>query len=760
MKGDNFTGYLPEDIQWSEDSKTVYFTWNPDRELLRSLYKINIKGLDPVKVSPDEKKLIPATQGDYSHDFSQKVYSKDGDIFLYSVKSNNLQQITNTLENERSPVFTADEKKIIYRKGDNLYSWTITGGFTNQLTHFTSQKPLKEDRISDQDIWLKEEELMLFGVLSERKEKREVEEENEKSLRPGGPCEINIQGKRLLSLDLSPNQKYAVFRLSSSQESQYGTEIPDYVTESGYMKQLNARPKVGTPEPDCELGVYDLEKDTVYYVEARQIPGIFDKPLFLKDYIPADSSFAEQYSTPRKVIYLEPIFSEKGDRALVVIRSLDNKDRWIMLLNMQNGTLDLLDRQRDEAWISGPGIGIWNHEKGNVGWLGDDVTVWFQSEESGYSQLYTVNSETGTKRQLTSGSWEIYEANLSKDGKYFYLTANREGPADRHFYRLSIDDTTLVRYTQNPGNYEVKVSPDEKMLAVRYSYSNQPWELYLMPNRPGVKPQQITHSTTEAFERYPWRDPEIIQFEARDGERVSARLYKPDQPVEGGPAVLFVHGAGYLQNAHHWWSQYFHEYMFHNFLVDRGYTVLDIDYRGSEGYGRDWRTGIYRHMGGKDLTDQVDGARYLIDNLKVDPKRIGIYGGSYGGFITIFAMFKYGEVFKCGAALRSVTDWAHYNHPYTSDILNTPVEDSLAYKRSSPIYYADGLQGELLMLHGVIDTNVQFQDVVRLSQKLIELGKENWNLAVFPLEDHSFKEPSSWADEYRRIFDLFERNLK
>jgi len=123
------------------------------------------------------------------------------------------------------------------------------------------------------------------------------------------------------------------------------------------------------------------------------------------------------------------------------------------------------------------------------------------------------------------------------------------------------------------------------------------------------------------------------------------------------------------------------------------------------------------------------------------------------------AMFKYPDTFKSGAALRSVADWAHYNHGYTANILNTPVEDSLAYARSSPIYFADGLKGNLLMLHGMIDTNVHFQDVVRLSQRLIELKKENWELSVFPLEGHSFRESISWSDEYRRIFKLFKETL-
>ncbi|MEC8883828.1 MAG: prolyl oligopeptidase family serine peptidase, partial [Bacteroidota bacterium] len=255
------------------------------------------------------------------------------------------------------------------------------------------------------------------------------------------------------------------------------------------------------------------------------------------------------------------------------------------------------------------------------------------------------------------------------------------------------------------------------------------------------------------------RVPENITFKADDGAMVPARLYVPEASVKNNAAVVFVHGAGYLQNAHKWWSSYFREYMFNNMLTDLGYTVIDIDYRASAGYGRDWRTGIYRHMGGKDLSDQVDGVEYLIENYDIDPEKVGIYGGSYGGFITLMALFNEPETFKAGAALRSVTDWAHYNHGYTANILNEPSQDPIAYKRSSPIYFAEGLEGDLLIEHGMVDTNVHFQDVVRLTQRLIELGKDNWELAVYPVESHGFIEPSSWTDEYKRILKLFNESL-
>jgi dipeptidyl aminopeptidase/acylaminoacyl peptidase len=164
-------------------------------------------------------------------------------------------------------------------------------------------------------------------------------------------------------------------------------------------------------------------------------------------------------------------------------------------------------------------------------------------------------------------------------------------------------------------------------------------------------------------------------------------------------------------------------------------------------------------MGGKDLTDQVDGVKYLIAHEGVEPGRVGIYGGSYGGFITLMALFTEQESFGAGAALRSVTDWAHYNHWYTSRILNLPQDDSVAYRQSSPIYFAEGLEDPLLMAHGMVDNNVEFQDIVRLTQRLIELGKTNWTLAPYPVESHAFVRPSSWADEYRRIFELFEGEL-
>ena len=568
-------------------------------------------------------------------------------------------------------------------------------------------------------------------------------------------------------MNISPDGRFISYRLTKPAANAKSTIVPNYVTETGFTTDIAARTKVGAPEGSSEFFIYDRERDTVFTIKTDSIAGINDLPGYLKDY-PRQLEERTKKSTPRTVNVSGIYWSQNGEHAVLEIRSDDNKDRWLMLWDTATNKLKLSDRQRDEAWIGGPGI------SGSLGWL-DENNFWFQSEASGYSHIYTFNIKNGERKSLTSGNYEVQSAQLSNDKKYFYITTNEVHPGEQHFYRLNIATGKKEKITTQTGANQITISPDEKWLAILYSYSNKPWELYLQENKLNAhlndapdsyrvgqgKSEQITFKAqSDEFKTYPWKDPEVINFIAGDGATVYARLYKPINPHPNKPAVLFVHGAGYLQNAHKWWSQYFREYMFNNMLADNGYYVLDIDYRGSAGYGRDWRTGIYRHMGGKDLSDHTDGVNYLIKNFGIDPKHVGLYGGSYGGFITLMGMFNEPDVFAAGAALRPVTDWANYNHPYTSNILNEPYTDSIAYRKSSPYYFADGLKGDLLICHGMVDINVHYQDAVKLTQRLIELGKDNWELASYPMEDHGFIEPSSWTDEYKRIFNLFERVLK
>ncbi|MCP4551763.1 MAG: S9 family peptidase [Bacteroidetes bacterium] len=754
MQGDDFVGHLPSRLQWSDNSKILYFNWNTENAISDSLYTYKLSSEEISKVNFETQWEMPSNRAIFNKDKSKKLYAKNGDLFLLDLSNYVKTQITNTLARESNPHFTTNESKVAYRNGNNLFTWEISTGKTVQVTDFKKDAP-QDKPVDDKDQWLKDDQIEMFNILQENKERKEEEKKYADQSKLKRPLPIPLKGMVVMSVQLSPDGNYVTYIMTKQSPSKR-TIVPQWVSESGYTGDQNTRSKVGDKPATYKMFIYDINNRKTYAVESDSLEGIDYVPEYTLDYPD------KKYENKDRVGSISaPVWSEDGQRAFIEINSNDYKDRWLALLNMADGTIETIEHQHDEAWIAGPGIG-WFSEKA-LGWMPDDRSIWFVSEVSGYAHLYSKDVVSKKVKALTKGKFEVFTPQISNDKKYWYFTSSKGHPGERHFYSMPINGGKAQRITTMTGNNEVELSPDEKYLAIRYSYSNKPWEIFLMKN-PLISGQdenlmQITKSTTANFKDYEWRVPENITFKAEDGVKVHARLYQPRADVKNKAAVIFVHGAGYLQNAHKWWSSYGREYMFHNILADNGYTVLDIDYRASSGYGRDWRTGIYRHMGGKDLSDQVDGVKHLVDKYDIDPEKVGIYGGSYGGFITLMAMFNEPKTFKAGAALRSVTDWAHYNHGYTARILNTPATDSLAYRRSSPIYFAEGLQGKLLMLHGMIDDNVHFQDVVRLSQRFIELGKEDWEMAIFPVERHGFTKASSWTDEYTRIFKLFQETL-
>ncbi len=776
MRDPKWMGTSPSGTFWGNDGNTLYFSWNPDKAPADSIWYITTTNKTPIKATAVQKQGMAAV-GNYNYNEARTafVFTKDGDIIYKEIKTGKTKQITQTVDTETNPQFSFNETKIIYSRSQNLYAWDIATGETMQLTNIKSgdapatpagggfqrgggNTPTAAG--NPQEQWLKNDQLQYFQVLKERKEKREAGEAYTKSLPKAKELRsISIDDKTLQGLNLSPDGRFVSYRLfkAAPVTNAKTTIVPSFVTETGFTIDIPSRSKVGGQQGSSELFIYDRVRDTVISIKTDSIPGIQDLPDYLKDY-PKKLEERKKKPANRPVAFTAITWSPKGTSAVLDIRSQDNKDRWLMNWDTATRKLKLVDRQRDEAWIGGPGAGGFGG--GNTGWIDENI-FWYRSEVTGYSHLYTVNLLSGEKKALTSGKYEVQQVQLSRDKKYFYLITNEVHPGEQHFYRLSIADGKKEKITTMTGANQVTVSPDEKYLAILYSYSTKPWELFIQENKTGGKIEQITNkSQSEEFKSYAWKDPEVITITAADGAQVYARLYKPTNPHPNKPAVLFVHGAGYLQNAHKWWSSYFREYMFNNLLADNGYYVMDIDYRGSAGYGRDWRTGIYRHMGGKDLSDHVDAVSYLVKKFGVNPAHVGLYGGSYGGFISLIGMFTEPNIFAAGAALRPVTDWANYNHGYTSNILNEPFNDSLAYRKSSPYYFAEGLKGNLLICHGMVDVNVHYQDAVKLSQRLIELGKDNWEMASYPMEDHGFVEPSSWTDEYKRIYKLFETVLK
>jgi dipeptidyl aminopeptidase/acylaminoacyl peptidase len=752
MKGDSFIGNQPTNGRWSLDGKKVYFEWNPKNELGTSTYSWQKGASNPVLVEPKEAVFS-------KFDFKRKpasdivFYTNKGGLYSYTIST----KATKKLYQQNTPISNlalgSQLGVVFFEQNENIFKYNSKEGTLLQITNFS--KGNKKEKTPEKDTFLKEQQKELFQFINDKEAKKQWNMAKSKAVKSDFVKEYFYGKDNLTDLKANPNGNYATFSLVENVEIKM-EKMEVFITDDGYNQSPDTKEKVSTANlVKTRFGIYSVAKDSVYFVNFSKLSHIQDVPKYYEAY----DNLKNKEKEDKLIVALAPVYNEDGSFAITEIRSQDNKDRWIVSLNLENGTFTEIEHQHDEAWIGGPGIPSYAFETGNLGFLADNETVYFQSEATGYSHLYTYNLKSNVKKQLTKGNWEVRDLTLSKDKKAFYLTTNTTHPGNRDFYKLNVADGIMQPILTKDGAHEVVVSPDESTLLVRYSFKNKPWDFYIAENKKNTALQQISSSTSEEFKKYQWREPEVITFKAQDGTPVYARLYTPKAENTNKAAVIFVHGAGYLQNAHNHWSAYYREYMFHNLLTDLGYTVLDIDYRGSDGYGRDFRTGIYRFMGGKDLTDHLDGKKYLVDNLGIDANRVGIYGGSYGGFITLMGMLTTPGEFVSGAALRSVTDWAHYNHGYTGNILNFPETDPEAFKKSSPIYYAGNLKGNLLMLHGMVDDNVEYKDIVRLSQRFIELEKKNWTLASFPIEAHTFKETYSLIDEYSRILNLFNTTL-
>ena len=781
MRGPRLVGYPPTGVYWSQDSQRVYFRWKQaDEPRLKemSLYVVNRDGSGLRRLTEEEARQAPPPNGELSKDKSMTLFTDEGDLFIYDHAKQARRQLTRTVDVETNPHFAFDQKHIYFTRLNNLYVMSLDGGPLEQLTDIRAggapgSSPVagaSPQKGTDSQEYLKKEERGLLDAVRERAEQREEQDKRRKEREKRKPFNVP-GGQNVINLNLSPDGKYVIATVSEPASGSKNTIVPNYVTESGYTEDIPGRTKVGDTQNRTRLVVINTESGETKNVDhGQRLPAApppqrtemnANDPQRVSTGSGSDRVEGQrsQQAAPkdREVQLSQLQWSDDGKNAVLMGRAADNKDRWVMLLDASTGKTKILATIHDDDWVDGPGAFT-------LGWLPDDQHVYFESEKDGWAHLYSVSIDGGEPKQLTSGPFEVSDVRLSQDKTRFYFTSSEGSVFQRHLFSMPTGGGARTQITGLTGQNQVDISPDETRLADVRSFSNKPPELYLFDNQPmdekaaaAVKP--VTASPIPEFFRNDWIDPRLVSFKARDGATVWGRLYIQENYKPGGPAVLFVHGAGYLQNVHRWWSQYYREYMFNHLLMEQGFVVLDIDYRGSAGYGRDWRTGIYRHMGGKDLTDHVDAVNYLVKEFGVDPKRVGLYGGSYGGFITLMAMFTQPDVFAAGAALRPVTDWAHYNNGYTGNILNLPQNDVEAYKQSSPIYFASGLKGALLICHGMVDTNVNFQDTVRLVEKLIELRKTNWEVAPYPVEDHGFEREESWADEYKRILKLFDDNL-
>jgi dipeptidyl aminopeptidase/acylaminoacyl peptidase len=742
-RGDRWIGVGAGSVRWALDGSGVYFRWNlnpksEDDPNMDPWFWADRSG-QKVEVVPNEKvSLIPPPDPSWSQDGRRATWVMFGRVYLFEAGQNGTGQVRVLLAQERpahSAEMARDGSAVYFMIGEDLYSHRVESGQQLQLTQKCVVPALAETRAAE---YLRQRQPEILDQIRSERGQREAADVRWLATWPELPQPIPVpSGFTLVRVRQSPDARFVSFLARKESAQLPRARFMDYLTESGTATVIEAGPRVGELQVETRLGIVRFDPRTaadrtnVSWVELDEARG-------------------------RAPLYFAPSWSLDGRRAVIQVISGDGKDQWIAELDPESGKTRVLAHDHEDTFLGGPPIQCDRFRPSLLEWLPGGRIV-FASERTGWSHLYLIEND-GSIRPLTTGEWEVRDALLSQDRSTWLLATSREHPCQDQLYLMPAAGGALVQVTARSGRNTGRLSPDGKRLAVVASDSVHLPDLFLQDAQPNASALPITVSGTDAFFSHPLVRPEIVSFRHPDGGRVWAALYKPRLPNRA--ALIHVHGGGDRQFTHRGWSVY--GYASHlgliNYLVEKGYTLLDLDYRGSAGFGRAYRTDIYRSIGMKDVDGAAVAADFLVNQHNIDRTRVGIYGMSYGGSLTLMALCRYPGVFAAGVDLAGPTDYAQTTHNWTVRVLNLPYMDPEAYRVSSPIQHLESLRDPLLIVHGLRDNNVLYQQAALLVQRLIELEK-TFDVMVYPAEGHGIETEKSRFDYVRRVTAFFELHL-
>lgn len=464
----------------------------------------------------------------------------------------------------------------------------------------------------------------------------------------------------------------------------------------------------------------------------------------------------------------EPVWMDLGDDEDIYLARVDWMPGGALAVQIQNREQTRLDLIRFDV-STGKGetlltetSDVWINLHDMFRPLDDGTFVW-ASEKSGYRHLYLHDADGAELRQLTSGEWMVdsLEGVDQRNGTVFF-TATKDGATERHLYRVSIDGGgdggAIVRLTPEPGMRIVTLDHSFRRFVDVFSDTRTPPTATLRSLDDGAVIHTIHAPDDPRLDALDLAPPELVSIESRDGETLHGALHRPPSDFGDGPypTVIYVYGGPHAQVVANTWGLTCA--MRVQYLRSLGYAVFELDNRGSARRGVAFEGAIKRNMGDLEVRDQVDGVRWLVEQGIADPSRVGVYGWSYGGYMTLMCLARAPEVFKMGVAGAPVTHWDGYDTHYTERYMGTPENNADGYENGSPMAHIANLEGALLIVHGLIDENVHFRHTARLVNALIKARKP-YELLMFPDERHM---PRSQADRVymeERITEFFERNL-
>jgi dipeptidyl-peptidase 4 len=443
----------------------------------------------------------------------------------------------------------------------------------------------------------------------------------------------------------------------------------------------------------------------------------------------------------------------RPDGALAVqLESRDQRGLRLVIFYPQKGHPQVLLEEQGQPWLN-------LHDLTHFLKSGE---ILLGSERSGYRHLYLYDGDGREVRQLTAGDWLVTEVNrLDEKNRLVYFTATKDSPLERQLYVVSLDGGEPARLTGEAGWHTVEVSPDGQWLVDRWSSLENPASVSLSRIEGGRSVQTVTtlyeDASVSPFE-LGLRPPELVNFPAEDGTVLYGAIYHPGegQPAKPYPLIMAVYGGPGAQRVQNNWDLTVD--LRAQYLAQQGFVVFKVDNRGSANRGLAFEGVLAGRFGEVELQDQLAGVKFLTGQGLVDAGRVGIYGWSYGGYMTCMALFNAPEVFKVGVAGAPVTFWEGYDTHYTERYLGTPQANPAGYQASAALPYAAGLTGKLLLVHGLVDENVHFRHSAALLERLTEELK-NYDLLLFPEERHMPRKAATLAYLEKRITDFFKDNL-
>ena len=454
-------------------------------------------------------------------------------------------------------------------------------------------------------------------------------------------------------------------------------------------------------------------------------------------------------------------------------QSSDFKKYFIYLADAATGSTRAIHEIDEEKFWSIPDWG----EAGAQPWPSPNGKwIAFLSDQDGWDHIYVMPASGGDAVQITKGHFEAWRPAWSHDSTRIAFDANVEDhPGDRVIGIARIGDdparATITYITTSQGtNIEPRWSEGDARLVYQHTDTRNSADLFTIGTNPGAQPVRLTDSMPVGIDRSKFVEPQFVHYSGPDGQQVPGWLFVPKNldRTKKHPAIIWIHGDGVNQNYDGWHVQrnYAVYYSFHQYLLQQGYVVFAPDYRGSIGYGRDWRNGVYMDVGGKDAKDAWMSANYLKTLPYVDIDRIGVWGLSYGGFFTLIAMTDQPKLFRAGVDVAGVVDYVmYYSDPYhgdwTASRIGTPEQNPQVYANASPISHIDRLERPLLVLHGTSDVNVPYLESVWLIDEALKKGKgELLSYMMYPGEFHYFTRAHVLLDAWHRVDDFFAFHLQ